>query len=142
MSDLDEQSEIRRAKRQRLAEAGVATYPHRFEFDAETSDVHARYGEKTAEELEAAAVRLRVPGRIKAIRGQGKIAFLDLHDGKKKLQLFVKRDRLPEAAAALLDQLDLGDWIGAAGTVMRTRAGELSLAVDDLTFLSKALHPM
>jgi lysyl-tRNA synthetase class 2 len=142
MSELDEQSEIRRAKRQRLAESGTAMYPHRFAHDAETSDVHARYGDKTAEELEQLALRLAVPGRIKAIRTQGKLAFIDLHDGRQKLQLFIRREKLAEASQALLAELDLGDWIGASGIVMRTRAGELSLAADELTLLSKALHPM
>src|SRR6202035_3408390 len=125
-----------------LAERGVATYPHRFEWDAEPFDVHARWGDKTAEELDAAAVRLRVPGRLLGLRQHGKSAFLDLHDGRAKLQLFVKRERLPEAAKLLLDDLDLGDLVGAAGTLMRTRLGELSLLVDDLTFLAKALRPL
>jgi len=142
MSELDDQIENRRAKRQRLAERGVATYPHRFEWDAEPFDVHARWGDKTAEELDAAAVRLRVPGRLLGLRQHGKSAFLDLHDGRAKLQLFVKRERLPEAAKLLLDDLDLGDLVGAAGTLMRTRLGELSLLVDDLTFLAKALRPL
>ena len=70
-----------------LAEQGVAVYPHRFDWDEEPTGVRARWGERTALELEAAKVHLRVPGRVKAIRTQGKLVFADLHDGREKLQL-------------------------------------------------------
>jgi lysyl-tRNA synthetase class 2 len=142
MSELDDQIENRREKRQRLVEAGVAPYPHRFDWDQEPAAVRAEHGEKTAEELGAAALRLRVPGRVRSIRQHGKSTFLDIHDGREKLQLFVRRDRLPEASALVLDNLDLGDILGAAGNLIRTRTGELSLMVDELTLLSKALRPM
>jgi lysyl-tRNA synthetase class 2 len=142
MSELDEQIQNRREKRQRLAEAGIDPYPHRFEWDLEPFGVCMAYGDRTAEELEAAGTRLRVPGRVRAIRQHGKSTFLDIHDGKTKLQLFVRRDDLPEAARLVLDNLDLGDIVGAAGALIRTRTGELSLRVDDLTLLSKALRPL
>ena len=142
MSELDEQIQNRRAKRERLRAAGIAAYPHRFDWDLEPAAVHELHAEHTAEQLDAAAVRLRVPGRVMAIRGQGKLAFLDLHDGRAKLQLFVRREQLPEPAREVLDNLDLGDLVGATGQLMRTRAGELSLRADDLTLLAKALRPM
>jgi lysyl-tRNA synthetase, class II len=142
MSELDDQIENRRAKRRELKELGIATYPHRFDWDLEPSGVRARFGEKTAEELEAEKVRLRVPGRVKAIRSQGKLVFADLHDGREKIQLFIRTQQLPEPAKQVLDRLDLGDLVGASGTVIRTRLGELSLAVDDLTLLAKALRPL
>ena len=142
MSELDEQIQNRRAKRQRLAAAGIDAYPHRFEGGIEPSAVHALYGGRTAEELDAAAIRLRVAGRVRAIREHGKSAFLDLHDGRGKLQLLVRKDQLPEAARLTLDNLDLGDLAGASGQLMRTRAGELTLRADDLTLLAKALRPL
>jgi lysyl-tRNA synthetase class 2 len=142
MSELDDQIEHRRAKRQRLAEAGIAVYPHRFDWDLEPAEAHQRFGARSAEDLEAAAERLRVPGRVLGIREHGKSAFLDLHDGRAKLQLLVRKERLPEAARLVLANLDLGDLVGAAGLVMRTRSGELTLAVDDLTLLAKALRPL
>ncbi|HKV12702.1 MAG TPA: lysine--tRNA ligase [Thermoanaerobaculia bacterium] len=142
MSELEDQIQNRRDKRQRLAEAGVDPYPHRFEWDAEPAAIRAEHGEKTAEELEAAGLKLRVPGRVRSVRRQGKLVFADLHDGREKIQLFVRRDRLPEKAALLLDNLDLGDLVGAAGALIRTRTGELSLMVEDLTLLAKALRPL
>ena len=142
MSELDEQIQNRRAKRQRLAAAGIDAYPHRFDGSLEPTTVHALHGGRTAEELDAAAIRLKVPGRVRAIREHGKSAFLDLHDGRAKLQLLVRKDQLPEAARLMLDNLDLGDIVGASGQLMRTRAGELTLRADDLTLLAKALRPL
>jgi lysyl-tRNA synthetase, class II len=145
MSELDEQIQNRRAKRQALGEGGVDLYPHRFGWDAEPSDVHVKWGDATAEELERSPVQLRVPGRVRAIRQHGKSAFVDLHGGRgerDKLQLFVKRETLPEPARLVLDNLDLGDLVGASGTLLRTRTGELSLKVDDLALLAKALRPL
>jgi lysyl-tRNA synthetase class 2 len=142
MSELDEQIEVRRAKRQRLQEAGIATYPHRYDRDADPAEVKARWAQASAADLEAAGVRLRVPGRVRAVRVHGKTAFVDLHDGREKLQLLVRPDRLPEPARVVYDNLDLGDFVGAAGRLIRTRTGELSLEVDDLTLLAKALRPL
>jgi lysyl-tRNA synthetase class 2 len=142
MSELDDQIQNRREKRQRLAEAGIAPYPHRFEWDLEPCGVCQAYNDKTAEELEAAGIRLRVPGRVRSIRRQGKLAFVDIHDGKMKLQLFIRRDDLSETGRLVLENLDLGDVVGAAGMLIRTRTGELSLKVDELALLSKALRPL
>jgi len=142
MSELDDQIQNRREKRQRLAAAGIVPYPHRFDWDLEPADVRAAHGEKTAEELEAAGLKLRVPGRVVSIRRQGKLIFADVHDGKEKLQLFIRLADVPEAARTVLENLDLGDIVGASGTLIRTRTGELSLKVDDLTLLAKALRPL
>jgi len=142
MSELDEQIAHRRAKRDALAARGIDPYPIRAACDLEPSAVHARYGELAAEELEERAIRLAVPGRVRAIRRHGKAAFVDLADGGGKLQLFIRAPALAEESAAVLEALDLGDLIGAEGTLTRTRAGELSLLADRLTMLAKALRPL
>jgi lysyl-tRNA synthetase class 2 len=142
MSELDEQIAVRRAKRRALAERGVEAFPARSHYDLEPAEVQARWGARTAAELESEAVRLRVPGRIRAIRDQGKLLFVDLHDGREKLQLFARKERLDEASRALIADLDLGDYLLAEGTLLRTRAGELSIAPERLTLLAKALRPL
>jgi lysyl-tRNA synthetase class 2 len=142
MSELDEQIQNRREKRDRLKAAGQNVYPHRFDVDAEPTQVHAKWGHATAEELAASPTRLKVPGRVRGLREHGKSIFIDLHDGVAKLQLFVRRDKLDEASQAVLASLDLGDFIGASGELMRTRLGELSLMVDGLALLAKALRPL
>jgi lysyl-tRNA synthetase class 2 len=142
MSELDEQIEVRRAKRQKLRDAGIATYPHRYDRDADPAEVRSRYANSSAADLEAAGIRLRVPGRIRALRVHGKTAFADLHDGREKLQLLIRPDRLAEPSRQVYDNLDLGDLVGAAGRLLRTRTGELSLEVEELTLLAKALRPL
>ncbi|HSL83099.1 MAG TPA: lysine--tRNA ligase, partial [Thermoanaerobaculia bacterium] len=142
LSELDEQIKNRREKRRALAEAGVEVYPYDFDFDLEPSGVVERYGGASAEELEASGPALRVPGRIRAVRGHGKLVFADLSDGAGKVQLFLRTNRLPEAARLVLENLDLGDYVGATGRVIRTKLGELSLDVEDLVLLAKAIRPL
>ncbi len=142
MSELDEQIKNRREKLRILAAAGIEAYPHDYDYDLEPSEVEARYGSASAEELDEAAATVRVPGRIRAIRGHGKLVFADLADGAGKLQLFIRTARLSDTARTVLENLDLGDLAGARGRVMRTRSGELSLEVEDLTLLAKAVRPL
>ena len=80
-------------------------------------------------------------GRLAARRGQGKVAFLDLDDRSGRIQLWAAIDRLGEEAMAAVLDLDLGDIVGVSGPVTRTRRGELSVAVDEVTLLAKALRP-
>ncbi|HLF57362.1 MAG TPA: lysine--tRNA ligase [Thermoanaerobaculia bacterium] len=142
MSELDEQIAFRRQRLERLRERGVEPFPARCPYDFEPSEVHARWGERSAAELEAEAVRARVPGRIRALRDQGKLVFLDLHDGRQKLQAFVRKERLDDASRSLLEDLDLGDYLLAEGLLGRTRTGELSIFAERLTLLAKALRPL
>jgi lysyl-tRNA synthetase class 2 len=142
MSELEEQIRVRREKRERLRAEGVELYPARVTYDLEPADVHARFGERSAEELQAAATRLTVPGRVRSLREHGKTVFLDLHDGRQKLQALVRRDKLPADSLRLLEALDLGDLIAASGPLIRTRTGELTLQADGLVLLAKALRPM
>jgi lysyl-tRNA synthetase class 2 len=142
MSELEEQIKHRREKRRALAERGTEVYPYGFEHDLEPSGVQERFGGASAEELERSEVTLRVPGRVRAIRGHGKLVFADLSDGAGKVQLFLRAARLPEEGRAVLENLDLGDYVGARGRVIRTRAGELSLDVEDLVLLAKAIRPL
>jgi len=142
MSELDDQIAVRRAKRERLRARGVEAFPARCPHDAEPFEVQRRWGGDDAASLEAAAVRLRVPGRLRARRDQGKLAFLDLSDGRARVQLFVRKEKLDEASRQLLDDLDLGDYLLAEGVLGRTRAGELSIFAERLTLLAKALRPL
>lgn len=142
MSELDQQIQIRRQKRDDLAEDGVTLYPHRYDHDMETSEVHARWGEKTSEELQELDIELRVPGRVTAVRRQGKLVFADIHDGRNKLQLFLRTNKLDEASKKIVLSFDLGDIVGVRGKLMRTKLGELSLAGEEVTLLAKALRPL
>src|SRR5215217_5270179 len=129
----------RREKLARLRDSGVEPFPHSFEGRRDIASVRAAHeGLGAAEETED---RYRVAGRIAARRGHGKAAFLDLVDGSGRIQLHAREDVLgPESFEALVG-LDLGDIVGAEGTVFATKRGELSLRVDDWTLLAKSLLP-
>ncbi len=120
---------------------GVEPYPNRFVRTHALGEINASYGEKTLEELEAAAVEVSIAGRVMTKRGHGRASFATLSDGDAELQLYVRVDSVGERGYELFALLDRGDFVGASGTLMRTRKGELSVQAKSLTFLSKALLP-
>lgn len=131
---------VRRARRQALIDANVNPYP----IKSEVSD-HAAAIEERHAALEAGASTddvVSVAGRIRALRNQGKVAFIVLEDCTGQIQLFCRSDGLREPDWALVFQLDLGDIIGATGPVMRTRRGQLSVSPTSLTLLSKSCRPL
>jgi len=140
---------LRRDKLKQIAalgqEAGLneaqATYPNSYSTSHTIPEVRAAYGELTAEQLQSAAapIDIRIAGRIMAIRAQGKAGFAQLQQGGQRMQIYVRKDDVGENAFALYKLLDLGDHIGVRGYPFRTRTGELTIHVSNLTFLSKAL---
>ena len=135
------ESAQRLAKARALEAMGVATYPTRFERTHRLGEIVDSCGEKTLEELETLALDVRIAGRVLTKRGHGKASFATLGDGEARLQVYVRSDEVGEAGYRLLDLVDLGDFVGVAGRVMRTRKGELSVQARELVFLSKALLP-
>jgi lysyl-tRNA synthetase class 2 len=143
--DLPEQIANRRTARARIAALGRAPYPNRWNPTHLVSEVVAKWSSADAAALDGVreADRLvRVPGRILAIRKMGKAVFLDLSDGAHRVQAYVKKDALRPGDWEVLEQLDLGDHVGVAGSVFRTRTGELSVRVGSLDFLAKSLRPL
>jgi lysyl-tRNA synthetase class 2 len=137
-----EESAQRLDKAMRLRALGVEPYPTRYPRTHGLAEVTRLYGDKGLEELETLAVPVRVAGRVVSRRAHGKASFATLSDGEEKLQVYLRQDDLGERAYALFGELvDEGDHIGVAGTVMRTRKGELSVQARELAFLSKALLP-
>ena len=136
----DDPREVRLAKRQALLDAGVDPYGHAFAYTHHVADLVAAY-----EGLEAGADtedHVEVAGRIMALRDQGKIAFLVLRDSGADIQLFCRINTLGDEAFAFAKDLDVGDWIGVSGTMMRTKRGELSIAVESFDLLSKSIRPL
>ena len=140
---LDEKIyELRREKLKQIEALGQQVYPRRYEFTHTIPQILAAYSEKTAEQLENPRVNVRVAGRIMAIRLMGKAGFAHLQQDGKRLQIYVKKDAVGEKGFELYKLLDLGDHIGASGYLFRTRTGELSVHVEEITFLSKDLLPL
>jgi len=119
-----------------------SVYPFSFPADATASEINARYGGRSGEELEKEPAGVRTAGRILAQRLQGKAGFLDLSDGRERIQVYVRRDEVGDAGWNLFTSLDLGDWIGVSGVVFRTRTGQLSVRAKELAFLAKCLRPL
>jgi lysyl-tRNA synthetase class 2 len=139
--------DLRRAKLEEIEKLGQAAYPNRFpasgaDSASTVSEIRARWGETAAEELDADRLIVSVAGRIMAIRAQGKAGFATLQQGGERLQIYVRLDAVGEQGFALYKLLDLGDHIGVSGYLFRTRTNELTIHVERLTFLSKAMLAM
>ena len=131
----------RREKLRKLREAGVA-FPNDFRRDALAAALHADYDAKTAAELEAQPIRVKVAGRMMAKRVMGKSSFANLQDMTGRIQLFLQRDALPEGTYASFKGWDVGDIVAAEGALYKTNTGELSVKVDDLRLMAKSLRPL
>ncbi len=132
----------RRENLRRVEALGVPASPLRFDVGATVSEVRGRFGEATGESLEAQKPAVTTAGRVLALRTAGKAGFLDLSDGRERLQVYVRRDAVGDPAFELYKALDLGDWIGVEGEVFRTRTGELSVKAHRLAFLAKCFRPL
>ncbi len=140
---LDEKIyELRREKLKQIEALGQPAYPRKYDFSHTIPEILTEYSDKTAEQLENPRVNVRVPGRLMAIRLMGKAGFAHLQQGGQRLQIYVKKDAVGEKGFELYKLLDLGDHIGVSGYLFRTRTGELSVHVEEITFLSKDLLPL
>lgn len=141
MSLEDELFEQRLERVREMEAQGLRPYGRRFEFTHTVAEILREYGGKTAEEL-GVETRVKIAGRVMTIRRMGKAGFAHLAQSGERLQVYVKKDALPEADYQLFGQLDLGDIVGLEGYLFRTRTGELSVHVERLEFLSKILLAM
>jgi lysyl-tRNA synthetase class 2 len=134
--------ELRRQKLKQIEALGQTAYRSKYDFTHTIPQILADYSAKTAEELETPRVNVRVAGRIMAIRLMGKAGFCHLQQDGKRLQIYVKKDAVGDQGFELYKLLDLGDHIGVSGYLFRTRTGELTIHVEEITFLSKDLLPL
>lgn len=131
---------MRRAKRQAMIDAGIDPYPSKSNVTAHARELEERYA-SLAEGADTDDV-VSVAGRIRALRNQGKIAFVVLQDPTGSIQLFCRINVLGQEAWDLLKEFDVGDIVEATGPVVRTRRGELSVAPTALQLLSKSCRPL
>ena len=135
---------LRQEKLKQIEGLGQKAYPNSFAppsgYPLRTiPEIRAAYDTSTGEELEASRIPVAVAGRIMAIRQQGKAGFATLQQEGVRLQIYVRKDAVGDAAFELYKLLDLGDHIGVTGYMFRTRTGELTIHVETITFLAKAL---
>ncbi len=145
---IDENSIIaeRRAKLAQLRGEGIA-FPNDFRPQHKAAELHALYGESNNETLEANPVHVSVAGRMMLKRLMGKASFATLQDasGAKadgRMQLYITNDVTGEATHAAFKHYDMGDILGAEGTLFKTKTGELSVKVTNLRLLTKSLRPL
>ena len=134
--------QLRLEKLKQIEALGQHSYPTKYEFTHTIPQILAEHSSQSGEQLEAARMNVRVAGRIMAIRLMGKAGFAHLQQNGERLQIYVKKDAVGEKAFELYKLLDLGDHVGVKGYLFRTRTGELSVHVEEITFLSKDLLPL
>ncbi len=132
----------RQKKLAEIAARGHDPYPHKFDATATPAELLEKYGQADASTLETAKPSVRVAGRIVALRLHGKAGFAHISAAGQRLQIYVKLDNVGAKSYELFQLLDLGDLIGVGGHLFRTKTGELTVWVTDVTLLSKALLPL
>jgi lysyl-tRNA synthetase class 2 len=130
----------RRDKLRALRGQGIA-FPNDFHPDAFAGDLQGEFDGKGAEEVEASARHVKIAGRMVLKRGQGKVSFVQIQDMTGRIQLFVQANAVGDTYEAF-KSWDVGDIVGAEGALMRTKTGELSVKVEKLRLLTKALRPL
>jgi lysyl-tRNA synthetase class 2 len=132
----------RRANLDALKRLGVDPYPRRYNPDASIDAIVAEHGTRSHDDLETMQIRTRTAGRILAIRSFGKANFLQLSDGRARIQVYVRQDSLPARDFQIFKLLDFGDWVGVEGRLFRTKTNEFTIWASSLEFLAKCLLPL
>ena len=142
MTQEDEQIQQRRVNLDALARLGVRAYPHRFERTHSVSDLVQAHANTPAADLDASRVETTTAGRVLAIRSFGKANFLVVSDGRQRIQVYLRKDALPERDFEVGRLLDFGDHVGVSGHLFRTRTNELTIWASRLEFLGKCHLPL
>ncbi len=137
----DEQVAVRRGKLAELRQGG-RPFPNDFKPDASCRELVLRFGDTSADDLEADSSNYCLAGRVTAIRSFGKTTFLKLVDETGALQLYTQRQGLGEEVYGAVKKLDIGDVVGVCGTLFRTRTDELTLKCESFRLLVKSLRPL
>ncbi|MBI3404862.1 MAG: lysine--tRNA ligase, partial [Acidobacteria bacterium] len=137
-----DQFEQRQKKLRDLQNLGFDPYPHHFQPTHTAGQIVEKWGQRTAPELEAEKIPVRMAGRILTLRLMGKAGFAHLQDSGQKLQVYVKLDAVGEKQFEMFRLLDMGDYIGVSGHLFRTKTNELSVWVTEIILLVKALLPL
>ena len=141
--------ELRREKLKQIEALGQRAYPTKYDVSHTIGYIRDKYANSSAEQLDSERPPVQIAGRIVGMRLMGKAGFAHLQStsrrdrvGERQLQIYVKKDAVGEKGFELYKLLDVGDIVGARGYLFRTRTGELSVHVEELTFLAKDLLPL
>jgi len=131
----------RREKLKKLREQGVA-FPNDFQRGEMAGELHAAHDGKENDELEGTPINVSVAGRMMLKRVMGKACFATIQDMSGRIQLFITADGTSAATLEAFKHYDLGDILGASGTLFKTKTGELTVRVTELRMLTKSLRPL
>ncbi|MFQ6093560.1 MAG: lysine--tRNA ligase, partial [bacterium] len=137
---MEETSELRQQRLRKLEEIrklGVNPYPHKFEISHSSRTIL-----DTFDQLESSKTKVSIAGRLMTVRRHGRTSFAHLADDAGQIQVYIRSDDVGEQIYGLFQLLDIGDIIGVQGPVFRTRTGETTVLVEDLTLLCKSLRPL
>jgi lysyl-tRNA synthetase, class II len=137
-----DQFEQRQRKLEQIKELGFDPFPREFRWTDTPAMLVDHYRETSAADLEAQRREVRVAGRIVSYRLMGKAGFAHLQGSGRRVQIYVRKDAVGDRGFELFHLLDLGDSVGVRGHMFRTKTNELSVWVEELTLLSKALLPL
>ncbi len=143
-NQVTDENHLLAERRAKLAEwrATGRSFPNDFRRENLAGKLDELYGEKAREDLEATPIAVKVAGRIMLKRVMGKASFVTIQDLSGRIQLYVTRDALGEEAYAQFKRWDLGDIVGAVGTLMKTKTGELTVQCGEIQLLTKSLRPL
>jgi lysyl-tRNA synthetase class 2 len=142
MEEQNDQILQRKKKLEAIRALGIDPYGGRFDVKERVPEVLKSHGGASSETLARDPAVCTLAGRIMSLRRFGKAAFAHLQDGGERLQVYFKKETLGEGGYLLFENLDIGDHIGVSGPLFRTKTGELTLQVERLSLLSKALRPL
>ncbi|PYS54154.1 MAG: lysine--tRNA ligase [Acidobacteria bacterium] len=139
---MEQLEAIRVQKLEQIKQLGYDPYPTYYRYTHTPAQLANEFASRSAEELEHTPTKVRVAGRILTNRPFGKAGFMTLSDGEGQIQVYAKKDQLPERDFQLYKYLDIADFIGVEGRMFRTRTGELTVLATEMTFLAKGFLPL
>lgn len=142
MDEANELIQQRIRKLEALRKEGIDPFPNDFKVTHTTSEILEAHGSKSEEELKCVDEHFSLAGRIMAIRDFGKASFIQIQDGKGRIQAYIQKNTVGDQAFKHFKTFDIGDFIGLEGKVFRTKTGELTLLVEVLRLLVKSLRPL
>ena len=141
--ELTELEQQRVEKLERLRASGIEPYPRRVKRTHTIAEALAALKAAEAAGAGERSPQVAIAGRLRSMRVMGKVAFAHIEDGSGSIQLFLRIQNVgKETYETFTGEFDLGDFVGAEGTLMRTRAGERSVLVEQIRMLSKAISPL
>ena len=142
MGDNTDLIEQRSQKLEEIRKLGHDPYPHRYELSHTVAQLVHEFSKKSGQELEQEEVSVQTVGRLVNLRGHGKAGFADLQGSGERIQIYVRQDRVGKENHQLFRLFDIGDIIGARGTLFRTKTDEVTIMAEQLDFLVKGLLPL